>query len=377
MYKIDRDNNKLIKIEKKNFSDAGFRERDHLQEWLVQHPNSLGEDLLVIQKEFSGFHGTDERLDILALDKLGALVVIENKLDDSGKDVTWQALKYVSYCSTLKKEEIKDIYQEYLNKESDGNSAEDNLREFFDGRDYEDLDLNVGTNSQRVILVAANFRMEVTSTVLWLLNFNINIRCFRASLYSKGEGAGEDFFLDISQIIPTREAKKYMISMADKIQEESLSSKSQINTKKLQQQFWGKCMDAINLTDCTLFANRSGAQGHWLGTPSQIKGANFNFAVFKSVCRVELYIDTPIKESNTKIFELLVNEKNSIEDSSGTKYKWENKDTVRYARIRLDMEGSIYQNEIWDDMISRMVPAMVSLENAIKPFYRKVNDAVN
>ena len=80
MYKIDRDNNKLIEIEKKNFSDSEFRERDHLQEWLVEHPNSLGEDLLVIQKEFSGFHGTGERLDILALDKFGALVVIENKL---------------------------------------------------------------------------------------------------------------------------------------------------------------------------------------------------------------------------------------------------------------------------------------------------------
>ena len=72
-----------------------------------------------------------------------------------------------------------------------------------------------------------------------------------------------------------------------------------------------------------------------------------------------------------------MNERNSIEDSSGTKYIWENKDTVRYARIRLDMEGSIYQNELWDDMIARMVPAMVSLENAIKPFYKMVNEAVD
>ena len=92
MYKIDQNKNNLIEIEKKNFSDFGFRERDHLQEWLVKNPQSLGEDLLVIQKEFSGFTDTNERLDILALDKSGCLVVIENKLDDSGKDVTWQAL---------------------------------------------------------------------------------------------------------------------------------------------------------------------------------------------------------------------------------------------------------------------------------------------
>ncbi len=64
-------------------------------------PESLGEELLIIQKEFDGFDETRERLDLLALDKQGSLVVIENKLDDSGRDVVWQALKYASYCSSL------------------------------------------------------------------------------------------------------------------------------------------------------------------------------------------------------------------------------------------------------------------------------------
>jgi RecB family endonuclease NucS len=41
---------------------------------------------LIIQKEFAGFGDTKERLDLLALDKKGKLVVIENKLDDSGRD---------------------------------------------------------------------------------------------------------------------------------------------------------------------------------------------------------------------------------------------------------------------------------------------------
>jgi hypothetical protein len=45
-------------------------------------PLVLGGELLVIQKEFAGFSDTQERLDLLALDKEGSLVVIENKLDD-------------------------------------------------------------------------------------------------------------------------------------------------------------------------------------------------------------------------------------------------------------------------------------------------------
>ena len=62
--------------------------------------------MLIIQKEFSGFADALERLDLLALDKQGSLVLIENKLDDTGRDVTWQALEYASYCSSLSKDNI-------------------------------------------------------------------------------------------------------------------------------------------------------------------------------------------------------------------------------------------------------------------------------
>lgn len=165
MFKVDLSDNHLIQLEERRFSDLKLNERDHLQEWLVHTPEALGEDLLVIQKEFDGFEDTRERLDLLALDKEGRVVVIENKLDDSGRDVVWQALKYVAYCSSLKKAEIVDIYQKYLNRWVDGESAIPNLCEFLGVEDLDDTVLNAG-NEQRLILVAANFRKEVTATVL-------------------------------------------------------------------------------------------------------------------------------------------------------------------------------------------------------------------
>ena len=39
---------------------------------------------------------------------------IENKLDDSGRNVVWQSMKYAGYCSSLKKDDIKEIFQQYL-----------------------------------------------------------------------------------------------------------------------------------------------------------------------------------------------------------------------------------------------------------------------
>ena len=112
-----------------------------MQEWIDKNPEILAkelgdeEELLIIQKEFSGFDKTNERLDLLALDKNGNLVIIENKLDDSGKDVTWQALKYVSYCSALTKDEIISIYQEYLKNKNLEDDAENNILEHL-GVDY-------------------------------------------------------------------------------------------------------------------------------------------------------------------------------------------------------------------------------------------------
>src|SRR5688500_12219672 len=156
MFVINKSNNTIQSLRKKTFSELGFKERAHLQEWVASNPEAFGEKLLIIQKEFSGFSETNERLDLLALDKNGNVVIIENKLDDSGRDVTWQALKYASYCSTLTKEQIRGNFQQYLDQNAGGAPAADRLAEFFQ-KEYEELDLNPGV-SQRIMLIAGRFR---------------------------------------------------------------------------------------------------------------------------------------------------------------------------------------------------------------------------
>ncbi len=133
-------------------------------------------------------------------------MVIENKLDDGGKDVTWQALKYVSYCFTLTKIQIIDIYQKSLDRYKDGGDARGIIVDFLEEADLDSIVINKAT-SQRIIFVANNYRQEVTSTVLWLLEQQIQIQCFRATPYSMGNA----IFLQVEQIILTPESKEYMI----------------------------------------------------------------------------------------------------------------------------------------------------------------------
>ena len=147
MYRIDSEANRITPLAVKRFSELKISERSHLQEWLENAPEAFGEELLIIQKEFDGFDDTRERLDLLALDKDGNLVIIENKLDDSGWDVVWQALKYASYCANLSRAQVIDIYQRYLNQnfrpsDSEPLNAEEKLSEFLGVEDLKEASIN-------------------------------------------------------------------------------------------------------------------------------------------------------------------------------------------------------------------------------------------
>lgn len=180
MFKVDKPSNSLQPLQETTFTNAGFTERYHLQEWLAKHPQALtrsrDDELLIIQKEFAGFDDTKERLDLLAIDKDGNLVIIENKLDDSGRDVVWQALKYAGYCANLRKEHIVEIFQRYLdqNEPEETRPAADVLAEFLEHDSLEEVQINQN-RSQRIMMVAANFRKEATNTALWLMQFNIRV----------------------------------------------------------------------------------------------------------------------------------------------------------------------------------------------------------
>ena len=241
MFRIDKTGNQIQPLKKRTFTELGFKERAHIQEWIAKDPSCLGEDLLIIQKEFSGFTDTQERLDLLAIDKQGRLVIIENKLDDTGRDVTWQALKYASYCSSLSNEQVEKIYQEYLLKNGSSEIAADSLTDFLEVDDFAEVSINKGI-TQRIILIAANFRKEVTSTVMWLLNHQLQIQCFKATPYSMDE----ELFLNLEQIIPAKDTEEFVIGIADKARSEASISAQEQTRHKITRAFWAELIPAMN-----------------------------------------------------------------------------------------------------------------------------------
>jgi hypothetical protein len=328
---------------------------------LANEPLALGEELLIIQKEFNGFDDTNERLDLLALDKDGNLVIIENKLDDSGRDVVWQALKYASYCSTLNKSQIVDIYQKYLEQYYGGGDAQAQLCEFMDEPDLGEVVINSG-NKQRLMFVAAKFRKEVTSTVLWLLSQNIRLQCFKATPY----GMGDNLFLNLEQIIPTREAAEYMIGISQKEAAEKSTEFVAKNRHRIRQEYWGRALEALRSSTTDVFNNISPSKDHWLTAGSGISGCPFNLIFGNKVIRVEAQISRSSKAENKFIFDQLLLKKDSIEASFGEELSWERLDDKKSSYIRYGQAVDGYNRDNWPEMITWMVTHIIKLESAFK-----------
>jgi hypothetical protein len=221
MYKVDIETKQISRLSPKQFSELGLKERFDIQEWIDKSPEILGEDLLIISKEL--ILPSDIRLDLLAIDRKGRLVIIELKRDDSGKFVEWQAIKYASYCSNFQQDEILEYFAKYL--ESDENDARQQIEDFIE------VELENMNQEQRIILVAKEFHSDVASAVLWLRDFEIDIKCIRLQPYIDTD---DNLFITPTIIIPLPEAKDYIEKKEIKRREErqTVSHRSTFSLEK-------------------------------------------------------------------------------------------------------------------------------------------------
>lgn len=366
MFLIDKEKNEAISISKKTFQELEFKERKHLQEWISKNTDILGERLLIIQKEFSGFDDTKERLDLLALDESGNLVIIENKLDDSGRDVVWQALKYASYCSSLTKNDIKDIFQKYLDAKGEKEDSEKLICDFLETEDFSEIELN--SDDQRIIMIAANFRKEVTSTAMWLLDHNIKIKCIKVTPYE----LNGQVLLDTEQIIPIVDAEDYLIKIANKKQEELINREKKQTRHTIRVEFWTQLLQEMN-EKSDLFKNISPSKDNWIGCGSGYSGLAYNFVITSNYARIELWINKGAQEDNKEIFDSIYKFKGEIESSFGDQLDWQRRDDGKGSRIAYWLRDvNVFNEEDWPEMINFLTSNMVKFEIAMKKVLRSV-----
>lgn len=199
----------LKALQKTTFAMQGIKERADLQRVLRDQIEVLSPDTLVISEEFGEWEDSRRRIDLLGLDKNGNLVVIELKRTEDGGLMELQAIRYAAMVSNLTFDRAVSIYEDYLRKQGKSDDAKDLILDFL-GEDEPDED--EFAQDVRIVLASAEFSKELTSSVMWLNEHGLDIRCVRMRPYKDGDKT----LLDIQTVIPLPEAEEYQIQVREK-----------------------------------------------------------------------------------------------------------------------------------------------------------------
>lgn len=149
-----------------------------------------------------------------------------------------QAIHYASMVSVMTFAEAVGAFADYLTALGRSENAERTVLDFLRWAAPEEDKFG---QSVIIILVAAEFPKELTSSVLWLNDSGLTIKCVKTQPY---EIAGR-VLLDVQQIIPLPEAAAYQIQIRKKLAEEKQASSGSTDWTRFDLSIDGKEQKAL------------------------------------------------------------------------------------------------------------------------------------
>lgn len=350
----------IVAIPRTSFSDAGLRERQDLQRLFRDQVEIISPDTLVIAEEFGEWEDSRRRIDLLGIDKDGYFVVIELKRDDDSK-MDLQAVRYAAMVSTLTFDQAVKVFGRYLTSRGREGDPESLILDFLG---WEEPDDESFAPDIRLVLASADFSKELTTSVLWLNDHGIDIRCVR---YEPYEDAGR-ILLDVQQVIPLPEAEDYQIQIREKAARERTARRDQSKRDKLYIRYWTELLEKANArTD--LHQRVNPAPRNWLA--ATMSGFYYSYVFARDGYRVELYITRSDGKENEQILRALEQKKSEIEGDYGGELSWEELPGKTACRIAAKLGSQkIRSEDQWPEMQDRMVEHMILLECATKEHIR-------
>ncbi|GEM_PF-2464859 len=187
-----------------------------LEDWIELNPHLLldGEELVIIARQPHNPHG--KYLDLLAVDRTGATVVIELKRGQAPREVVAQAIEYAAWVDSLDLSQLNQFVSTYSAGSSNpASDIADLYRRTFvaEGEEGEEtgadpLDRVTFNHSQRIVIVAESFPPEVEQSLRYLrTRFGVDIYGVQFSVHS----AETDTVLSIETIVG-REGQSHPVS---------------------------------------------------------------------------------------------------------------------------------------------------------------------
>lgn len=212
IYKLQGD--RITELEQTTFANEQILEARDLQKFIINSIDAIELDLFVLASEFGDWEDSRRKIDILCIDKNGNIVVVELKRTEDGGHMELQSIRYASMVANMTFEKAVKAHQKYLTKVGiTDKDAEKEILEFLSWDESNEEDFG---NDVRIILVSADFSIEITNSVLWLIERGIDIKCIRI----KPQKDESTLYFDIQQIIPLPEAADYQVKLREKATEQ-------------------------------------------------------------------------------------------------------------------------------------------------------------
>ncbi|EEX08503.1 conserved hypothetical protein [Ruegeria lacuscaerulensis ITI-1157] len=201
-------------LTKTTFGLVQLQERRDLQRLLRANIAVVAPDTMVIAEEFGDWDESRRRIDLLGIDRDANLVVVELKRTEDGGHMELQAIRYAAMVSTMTFDQAADVFARYLTQI--GKTDTDARAELLDFLGWDEPDEDAFAQDVRIVLASAEFGREVTTSVLWLIERGIDIRCVRLQPY----GLDGRVLVDVQQIIPLPEVAEYQVRVSEKKRKE-------------------------------------------------------------------------------------------------------------------------------------------------------------
>jgi hypothetical protein len=211
LYELTKDS--ISVLGETTFASQNIGERSDLQRLLRSHAEVIAPNTLIIAEEFCDWDDSKRRIDLVGVDTDANLVVIELKRTEDGGHMELQAIRYAAMISAMRFSQAVEIYSKYL-EQTHGLivDAEESLLKFLG---WEVPNEETFGQEVRIILVSAEFSKEITTSVLWLNEHDLDVRCVRLRPYEL-EGR---IILDVQQVIPLPETQSYVVQIKRKSEE--------------------------------------------------------------------------------------------------------------------------------------------------------------
>jgi len=199
MLKIDRENRSFTLLDTPTLADVSITERYDLQEYIFNSPDAffkeIGQDLFLIGKEIEPSENVQDRIDLLAVDKKGASVIVELK---RGSDKL-QMLQAISYAGMVAQWESEDFFH----------LLDEDQQEWL--TDFLEVDREDVNRRQRIILVAEAYDYALLVSAEWLSEqHSVDITCCRIAVAKDADTNSE--YLACSNVFPAPELAQESVS---------------------------------------------------------------------------------------------------------------------------------------------------------------------